>query len=194
MSKKSYFFIAVMLTALLFMGAVRGYQFYAHKAAEWEEKRIEQTAAFSFQQVPLSLAAPKAEPVSAPQPFVESQLAPVFLGDVPLSEEQTVRQAQDTLRSIVQDFQQEPEIQSFNRDLAQATKGQAIDLSSLSGGNLAQILQDNPRIKEVVSKHMQNPDFAQKVQEIFSNPQFVQSVRQLQRYDAPAATDKKQTK
>ena len=55
-----------------------------------------------------------------------------------------------------------------------------MDLSSLGGGDLKQVLKDNPQIQSIISKHMQNPDCARKVQQIFSNPQFVQSVRQLQ--------------
>ena len=48
MSKTSYALIALMVAALLFMGAARGYP---------------------FQNVPVSLAAPRAEPVSAPVLF-----------------------------------------------------------------------------------------------------------------------------
>lgn len=209
MSKVSYTLIAIMVTALLFMGAVRGYQLYERKVSQWEEERAQQAdAAFSFQQVPVSLAAPQAEPVSAPvflpadvtsmnilpengptPPQVSSGAATngaVFLEDTPLSDDEAVRQAKDTLRSIVQDYKNEPEIQSFNQDLAQATRGQAVDLSAISGGDLRQLLDDNPQIKTVVSKHMQDPDFAKKVQQILSNPQFVESVRQLQKSNPPS--------
>lgn len=215
MSKKSYLFIGIMLTALLYMGAVRGYQFYAKKAAQWEEERQQQNAAFSFQQVPISLAAPQAEPVSAPQILPadatsisilpQSQSAPdepqvvtpansgqpVFLEDAPLPAEQAVQQAKDTLRSIVQDYKNEPEIQSFNQELSQVTKGQAVDLSSLGKGDISQVLKDNPQVQAVVAKHMKDPAFAQKAQQILSNPQFIESVRQLQRNQAAAQTDKK---
>lgn len=216
MSKTSYLCIAIMITALLYMGAVRGYQFYAKKAAQWEEERQQQTAGFSFQNVPISLAAPQAEPMSAPRPLPadatsisilpESQPAPaepqvvaqpatpsqaVFLEDVPLPPEQTVQQATDTLRSIVQDYKNEPEIKAFNQELAQVTKGQAVDLSSLGKGDLRQILQDNPQIQAVVAKHMKDPAFAQKAQQILSNPQFVESVRQLQKHQAATQTSRK---
>ncbi len=216
MSKISYLCIAIMVTALLFMGAVRGYRFYAQKAAQWEEERQHQTdAAFSFQQVPVSLAAPQAEPVSRPEVLPadatsmsilpESQKAPatpqavpsatpgqgVFLEDAPLSPEQAVQQAQDTLRSIVRDYKNEPEIKSFNQELSQVTQGQLLDLSSLGQGDLRQVLRDNPQIQAVVNKHMQDPAFAQKVQQILSNPQFVESVRQLQQHQAATQTGQK---
>ncbi len=216
MSKTSYLCIAIMITALLYMGAVRGYQFYAKKAAQWEEERQQQDAGFSFQNVPISLAAPQAEPISAPRPLPadatsisilpESQPAPaepqvvaqaatpsqvVFLEDVPLPPEQTVQQATDTLRSIVQDYKNEPEIKAFNQELAQVTKGQAVDLSSLGKGDLRQILQDNPQIQAVVTKHMKDPAFAQKAQQILSNPQFIESVRQLQKHQAATQTSRK---
>ena len=208
MSKTSYGLIALMIIALLYMGAVRGYQFYEQKAEEWEQQRQESADAFSFQQVPISLAAPQAEEMQAPvrlpadltsisilpektkssvlEDMVDGAGVPVFsereifLEDAPLSAPQQIRQAQDTLRSIVQDYQNEPEIQSFNQELKKVTAGKAVDLSSLGGGDLKQVLKDNPQIQSIISKHMQNPDFARKVQQIFSNPQFVQSVRQLQ--------------
>lgn len=201
MSKVSYGLIAIMVLTLLYMGGLRGYQFYARKAAQWEEERQAQQDAFSFQQVPISLAPPQAQAVSRPIALPPQRTAvaistgaasapeevsfstasgEIFLEDAPLSEEQRVVQAQDTLRSIVQDYQNEPEIKAFNEDLKRTTHGQAADLSALGGGDLRQVLKDNPQIEAVVSKHMQNPDFARKVQEILSNPQFVQSVKQLQ--------------
>lgn len=218
MSKTSYGLIALMITALLFMSAVRGYQFYQKKVAQWEEERLNRPdAAFSFQQVPVALSAPQAEPVEYPQvlpaDITSMAILPlnadnsaagkavslttsqsVILEDAPLCEEQAVEQAQATLRSIVRDFKDEPEIKAFNRELATATKGQAVDLSALGGNDLGKILKDNPQIQAVVSKHMQDPNFAQKVQQILSNPQFVQSVRQLQKSGAGMTQNSKQTR
>ncbi|WP_428074327.1 hypothetical protein [Candidatus Avelusimicrobium luingense] len=219
MSKTSYCLIAIMITALLFMGAVRGYQFYQKKVAQWEEERLNSPdAAFSFQrQTPVALSAPQAEPVSNPQilpaditsmailPLNADESAAgksvslttsqsVVLEDAPLPETQAIEQAQETLRSIVRDFKDEPEIKAFNQDLAKATQGQAVDLSALGGGDLGKILKDNPQIQEVVSKHMQDPNFAQTVKQILSNPQFVESVQQLQKHSAGAAKNQKQNK
>ena len=223
MSKTSYALIAVMITALLYMGAVRGYQFYQDKAAQWEEERQNSTDIFSFQNVPVSFAAPQAEAVSRPVPLPEqnssisilsdneitrTKIIPeqvdgagipvnatgeVFLEDTPLPVEKQVQQAQDTLRSIVQDYKDEPEIKSFNQELKKVTKGQAIDLSSLGSGDLNQLLKGNPQVQAVVAKHMKNPEFARKVQQIFNNPQFVQSVRQLQQSGIKIPANQKQT-
>ena len=223
MSKTSYALIAVMITALLYMGAVRGYQFYQEKAAQWEEERQNSTDIFSFQNVPVSFAAPQAEAVSRPVPLPEqnssisilsdneitrTKIIPeqvdgagipvnatgeVFLEDTPLPVEKQVQQAQDTLRSIVQDYKDEPEIKSFNQELKKVTKGQAIDLSSLGSGDLNQLLKGNPQVQAVVAKHMKNPEFARKVQQIFNNPQFVQSVRQLQQSGIKIPANQKQT-
>lgn len=190
MSKKSYALIVIMLAALAYMGALRGYQLYERKTAQWEEERAAQQGAFSFQQVPVSLAAPQAEPVSQPVVFKEGALNAVFLEDKPLPDSLQTRQAQETIISILDDFKDEPEIRSFNKDLAQATQGQAVDLSALGGGDLAQVLKDNPQIGAVVSKHMQDPQFAQKVQQIFSNPQFVESVRHLQQQGVAVSAPK----
>lgn len=191
MSKKSYVLIFIMLAALAYMGALRGYQFYERKAAQWEEERINQQGKFSFQQVPLSLAAPQAEPVSAPVVFKEGSTDAIFLEDEPLPTELETKQAQETIVSILDDYKNEPSIRAFNNDLAEATQGQAVDLSSLGGGDLAQVLRDNPQVRQVVAKHMQDPEFAQKVQQIFSNPQFVQSVQHLQQQGAPVSAREK---
>ena len=134
---------------------------------------------FTFQNVPVSLAAPKPEPVSRPVAFAPVQSA-IFLESAPLSEEQTTQQAQDTITSILDDYKEDPNLQKFNRELSAATHGDAADLGALSGGELVRILQENPQVRQVVQQNMQNPAFAKTVQEIFTNPQFVQSVQQLQ--------------
>ncbi len=191
MSKLSYVLVSIMAAALIFMGAVRGYQLYQRKTAQWEEERSRAQGAFSFQNVPVSLAAPQAEAMPLPVRFDSSARQDVFLEDAPLSPQQEVRQAQDTIASILEDYKDDEQLRSFNRDLAAASSGRAVDLSALSGGDLKQLLQANPEIGAVVSKHMQNPDFAQTVQQILTNPQFVKSVQDLQRAGASAGVAQK---
>ena len=192
MSKTSILLILIMAAALVYMGAVRGYELYQKKVAQWEEERAEQIDSFSFQNVPVSLAAPQAEPMARPVLFNPNtaQEQEVFYEDAPLAPAEQTKQAQDTILSIVQDFNNQPEMQAFNKDLKQATQGSAPDLSALSGGDFAQVLKQNPEIAQVITKHMQNPEFAQTVQQIFSNPQFVESVRQLQRVQEPVQPKK----
>ena len=191
MSKLSYTLIAIMAAALIFMGAVRGYQLYQRKTAQWEEERALAQDAFSFQNVPVSLAAPQAEVMPFPVRFDASSHQDVFLEDAPLAPEQEVRQAQDTIASILEDYKDDENLRSFNRELAAASSGRAVDLSALSGGDLHQLLQANPEISSVVSKHMQNPDFAKTVQQILTNPQFIKSVQDLQRAGAEASSAQK---
>ena len=192
MSKTSYALIFIMLAALAYMGALRGYQFYERKAAQWEEQRLAEQGRFSFQQVPLSSAAPQAEPIAPPVVFKEGAKDAIFLEDEPLPTALETQQAQETIVSILDDFKNEPSIRSFNADLVRATRGQAVDLSSLSGGDLAQVLKDNPQVRQVIVQHMQDPEFAQKIQQIFSNPQFVQSVQHLQQQGKPVPVRKKE--
>ena len=171
MSKTSYALIAIMAAALLYMGAARVYQVYERKVAEREAAAV---SSFSFQNVPVSLAAPQAEPVSYPVAFEP---------DAPLTEEQKVQQAQDTIVSILDDYKDDPNLQQFNRALSQATQGKVDNLGVLSGDGLAQILQENPQVGQVVAESMKNPEFAKTVQQIFTNPQFIESVKQLQGAD-----------
>ena len=175
----------------MFMGADRGYQLNQRKSAQWEEERIAEQGAFSFQNVPVSLAAPQAEVMPFPVRFDAAAHQDVFLEDAPLAPEQEVRQAQDTIASILEDYKDDENLRSFNRELAAASSGRAVDLSALSGGDLQQLLQANPEISSVVSKHMQNPDFAKTVQQILTNPQFVKSVQDLQRAGAEASSAQK---
>lgn len=185
MSAFSRFLITVMVVALLGMGAIRGYQLYERKAAQWEEERAAaDNASITFQHVPVSLAAPQAEPVSRPVLYRDDAPTDIYLTDEPLDAKQEVAQASATIGSILADYKEDAQLQAFNRDLAQATQGQAVDLRALSGGNLKQVLDDNPQIREVVAKHMQDPAFAQTVQQVLSNPQFIESVRQLQKHQA----------
>lgn len=176
MSKTSYALIAVMAAALLYMGAARVYQVYERKVAEREAAAV---SAFSFQNVPVSLAAPQAQPVSYPVAF-EPVPEDVYLEDAPLTEEQQIQQAQDTIVSILDDYKDDPNIRQFNRALAEATQGKVDNLGVLSGDKLAQILQENPQVGQIVSENMKNPEFAKTVQQIFTNPQFIESVKQLQ--------------
>ena len=193
MSKLSYVLIGIIAAALIFMGAVRGYQLYERKTAEWEEQRQSEEGAFSFQNVPLSLAPPQAAPISYPVLFEPSSTKDVFLEEPPLSAEQEIQQARDTISSILEDYKTDANLQSFNQDLAAASHGKAMDLSALSGGDLKQVLADNPEISAVVSKHLQNPDFAKTVQQILTNPQFVKSVQNLQQYEAGGTAAAKKT-
>lgn len=179
MSKTSYALIGIMVAALLYMGAARLYE-------KWEQHIQAQNAAaladgepFSFQQVPLLLAAPQAQPMQDPVKY-QRAVPEIYLEDTPLSAQQQDKQAQDTLSSIVEDFKADPAVDAFNKDLQAATQGSMQNLADLSSQNLAQFVQQNPQIMQVVQKHLNNKDFAAKINEIFSNPQFQQSVRQLQ--------------
>ena len=182
-----------MITALLFMGAVRGYQFYAAQAAREQAELDANTQPFTFQNVPLSLAPEQAAPVSKPVLFSQ-RAQEIFLEDAPLSQEDEIKQAKDTIDSILADYKDDPNLRAFNKELRQATNGQAVDLAELGGDNLPQLLQKNPQISQVVSKHMKNPDFAQIMQQIFSNPQFIESIKQLQQKPHPAQNAKKDDK
>ncbi len=179
MSKTSYILIGIIVTALIYISAARLYE-------KWEQYVEAQNAAalvdgepFSFQHVPVSLAAPQAEPMQAPVKY-QRVVPEIYLEDAPLTQAQKDQQAQDTLASIVEDFKADPAVSRFNEDLQTATQGNMQNLADLSSQNLAQFVQQNPQILQVVQKHLNNKDFAAKINEIFSNPQFQQSVRQLQ--------------
>ncbi len=179
MSKTSYCLLALMAAALIYMGAVR--------VQEWraQQKEAEELAAqndgnsFTFQKIPVSLAAPEVElmqnPVKYQRPYPE-----IYLEDTPLTPEQQIQQAQETIASIVEDFKDETSLKQFNQDLQAASDGEVKDLVDLSTQNLQQIIQKNPEISGVVSKHAKQADFAKVLKEIFENPQFQQSVKELQ--------------
>ena len=179
MSKTSYALIGLMVAALLYMGAACLYEKWEQYTQAQQAAELTDAEPFSFQHVPLSMAAPQAEPVQTPVKY-QRILPEIYLEDTPLSPEQKDQQAQDTLVSIVEDFKADPSIIEFNRDLQTATQGNMQNLADLSSKNLAQFTQQNPQIVQVVQKHMKNKDFAAKINEIFSNPQFQQSMRQLQ--------------
>lgn len=191
MSKTSYVLIFIMIAALAYVGAVRGYQFYQHKVQESEEEKGYDYG-FSFQNVPVSFAPPMPEAMSTPIPFPEEPRE-IFLEEPALSAQDQQKQAQDTIHSILEDYQDET-IQAFNQELSDITQGQVNSLEVLSGGEVVQLLQQNPQIASVVEKHMKNPDFARTIQQIFSNPQFIKSAKILQdAANKPAASEDKKT-
>ncbi len=194
MSKTSYALIAVMVAALIYMGAVRGYQAYERRAAQKAAEEAANGTPFTFQNVPVALSAPMPEPVSRPVAFDPAQSA-IFLETQPLSAEKERQQAQETIESILQDYEQDPKIQQFNKELSAATEGNVPDLGALGGKELADILKEHPEVNQVVQQNMQNPEFAKTVQQIFTNPQFIESIKQLQGAMAvpavPAASEPK---
>lgn len=179
MSKTSYFLIALIVAALIYMGAVRLQEWHAAKKEMQEIAAQNDGTPFTFQQVPISLAAPEAEPMKTPVKYHRSY-PEIYLEDAPLTEQQQAEQAQQTIVSIVADFKYNPAIAKFNQELQEASGGQVKDLADLSIQNLQQILQQNPEIGHVVERHSKNVDFAKVLKEIFENPQFQQSVKELQ--------------
>ena len=179
MSKVSYCLIALIVAALLFMGAVRVREWYTQRQEEKEMASQNDGNPFTFQQVPVSLAAPEIEAVQTPVKYKRA-FPEIYLEDAPLTTEQQVQQAQETIASIVEDFQSDPAVAQFNQEVAEASQGELNGLVDLSTQNLQQILKQNPEVARIVEKHAQNADFAKALQEIFENPQFQQSVKELQ--------------
>ena len=174
-----------MITALVYMGAVRWHERQEALQEQAREDAMQDGEPFSFQNIPVSLAVPEPEPMSAPVPY-KRPLPEIYMGDTPLAPAQQQIQSLDTIHSIMQDFNAEQSLAQFNEELQQVSKGQVNDLEDLSTQNLAQIIQENPEIFEVVQKHLKNPDFQQIISQIFENPQFQQSVQTLQ--GEPAST------
>ncbi len=185
MSKTSYALIAVMVSALLYMGAARLHEKWKQYKEAQDAAALATTEPFSFQHKPLSLAAPQVTPMQDPVQY-QPQYPQIYLEDTPPDTATQQQQAQSTLFSITQDF--DADLKSFNQDLQAATQGQIQNLADLSSQNLAQLVQENPQIVKVVQKHLNNKEFAAKINEIFSNPQFQQSVQQLQQTPAGLPT------
>lgn len=183
MSKTSYTLIAVMIAALIFMGAVRLHEVYEHKREIAEEASRNDGDLFSFQHIPVSLAGPQTQLPQAPVEY-KPQGPVVYLEDTPLTPEQQQQQARDTIASILADFEQETALAGFNEEIQQASHGEIQGLEDLSTQNLNYLIQQNPQIKGVVVKHLKNPNFSKIIDEIFSNPQFQQSVQTLQQTDS----------
>lgn len=180
MSKTSWFFIVLIVAALGYMGAVRWQEYRAALQEAQEAAARQDGEPFSFQQMPISLAAPQAQPLQDPVLY-RPQHPEIYLEDTPLTEDQQRAQAHDTITSILADYKNEPALAQFKEEIQAATDGQVQGLEDLSSQNLAQIIQQNPQITGVVEKHLKNPDFAKLIDEVFQNPQFQQSVQTLQK-------------
>ncbi len=179
MSKTSYALIALIVSALIFMGAVRLHEVYKRHRQAQEELTHQDGEAFSFQHNPISLAAPQAELSPLPIEYTP-QRGEIFLEDTPLSPLQQQKQARQTIESIMADFQQETALAGFEQEIRQVSNGEVNGLADLSTQPLDQVIQKYPEISHVVSKHLKNADFSKTIDEIFQNPQFQQSVQQLQ--------------
>lgn len=188
LSKKSYCLLVLIAAALVYMGAVRLHEWRVQKKEAQEIAAQNDGEPFTFQQIPVSLAAPEPElmqnPVKYRRPYPE-----IYIEDAPLTSEQQIQQAQETIASIVEDFKNNPSVIRFNQDLQAASDGEVQDLVDLSTQNLQQIVQRNPEVSKVVEKYVKNEDFMKILQEIFNNPQFKQSVEELQ---GESATQQKQ--
>ena len=179
MSKISYALLAVMVAALIFMGAVRLRELHQRNQALQEEQSRNDGEPFSFQHIPVSFAAPQVKYQQNPVEY-NAQGPIIYLEDTPLSPEQHKQQARATVSSILADFEQNTALAGFNREINEVSGGKVKGLEDLSTQNLMQIVQKNPQIQGVVEKYMKNPDFSKAIEEIFNNPQFQQSVKELQ--------------
>ena len=174
MSKLSWFYIAIIVTGLVFIAVVRLSRSYQAKAqarqaaAEAEEVR-------HFLQRPM---APLMQfPVFAK--ITENTNTQVYLEDVSLPDELNKEQARRTISSILDDYRDDENLRAFYADLEKST-GEKISLADLSGERMQILMQRYPQIAQIIERHGQNPAFSQVLQEIFSNPQFVRSVAILQ--------------
>lgn len=188
MSKTSYALIGVIFAALLYMGAARLYERWQQHVQLKQEQQANDGEEFSFQHKPISLAAPQVEWMKDPVKY-NPNYPEIYFEDVSLSEQDAQQQAQQTVSSILQDFNSEPALAQFNEELAQVSQGQVQGLEDLSTQNLRQLLRANPKVREVLDKHMQQKEFAQLIEQIFANPQFKQSVYQLQGGQPAVARD-----
>ncbi len=180
MSKTSWFFISVMVAALMYMGAVRWHEWKTAMQEAQEAAARQDGEPFSFQHIPVSLAAPQTEALPTPVLY-RPHHAEIYLEDTPLTADAQQAQAHDTITSILADFKDEPALAQFTQEMQAATHGQVQGLEDLSTQNLAQVIQQNPQIAGVVEKHLKNPDFAKLIQDVFQNPQFQKSVKELQK-------------
>jgi hypothetical protein len=179
MSKTSYALIGVIVAALIFMGAVRWHERRQLLQEQTQQAAMHDGEPFSFQHIPVDLAAPQPELMQDPIPY-KRPLPEIYVEDTPLPPAQQIQQAQDTVHSIIDDFNNEPALAKFNQELQAASHGQINSLEDLSTQNLEQILQQNPEVNQIVQKHLKQPDFQQIITQIFQNPQFQQSVQTLQ--------------
>ena len=178
MSALSRFLTGVIIIGLAFIASLRLYRGY--------ERRVQmEQAALEDQQGSTLFNGGVRAPVMQ-MPVFRSNAAlsadanqEIYLQDVTLSAQTNKEQARETLRSILSDYKDNPELKAFYAELQQST-GQPLDLVSLSGENMADLLTKYPQIQEIISRHSQDPSFSKTVQEIFSNPQFIRSVVILQ--------------
>ena len=177
MSKLSRFLIGVIVVGLAFIASLHLYRTYEKYAESSEE---EAAPTMTFNNVPVHYVPPVVdEPVFQRWPEEPKQQQEVYLQDTPLDAQTEQEQARQTIQSILEDYEQDPQLQAFYRDLQRAT-GQQIDLSMLSGEQLSSLLTAYPQLSQVISDYAKDPAFAQTLQAIFSNPQFARSVAVLQ--------------
>ncbi len=188
MSKKSRFFLWVIIVGLAFIAGVRAYRMYeGYVQAQLEA----QPPTITFNNVPVRRLPPQPEEQVYKRWTEEPAQKEFYLENPPLDAEQEKEQARATVASILSDYKNNPEIQSFYADLQQVTGRRDIDLTALSGENLTQLIQQYPQMQQVIAEHAKDPAFAQTIQEIFQNPQFIQSVKVLQgTEDIPPAAGK----
>ena len=177
MSKLGRFSLWIILLGLAFIAGLRGYRAYEQQV---QEQQKHEPVGQTFNGIPLQYEPPKVEmPVFkrlGPNGQPEQD---IFLEDAPLSLPQAQEQARQTIRSILDDYRDDPKLKAFYAEVRQRT-GADIDLAVMSSGNMGPLLKQYPQLQDVINKYAQDPQFAQTMQEIFSNPQFINSVMVLQ--------------
>ena len=189
MSKTSRFFLGVNILGLAFIAGVRAYRFYESRV-EQQQQEI-QTPTLMFNNVPVQQVPPQQEEQIYKTWTGDPTANEFYLQDTPLPPDQQKAQARATVVSILDDYKDTPEIQSFYTDLRETTGQADMDLSILSGEKLPQLLKEYPQLQQVVNEHVKDPAFAQVVREIFNNPQFVESIKILQGAPQPQIPEQK---
>lgn len=174
MSWMNRFLIGVIVVGLAFIASLRLYRAYENYVTQTENPEL---ATQTFNNVPVKYG--PAEPDKVIVRGLPQLTQEIYLEDIPLEDSQEKEQARQTLRSILDDYRQDPKLQAFYAELKEST-GQALQLEDLSGENLGKLLQQYPQVQAIITKHAQDPEFAKTLQEIFSNPQFIRSVAVLQ--------------
>ena len=176
MSKLSRFLISVIITGLAFIAGMHMYHAYEQTVSD--QRAQEEELGQSITQG-TSLSAPSLQLPVFRGGSAETLLKEIYLQDTPLPADLNKEQARQTLRSILDDYRENPQLQDFYEDLRRNT-GESLTLSDLSGENMKDLLIKHPQIQEIIARHSKDPQFVKTLQEIFSNPQFIHSVAVLQ--------------
>ncbi len=182
MTKKSYFFMFVIVVSLAAAIGISAQRKFAEYTAEKNKNVLTDDRHFQSnyeEDLLIPGSTIQAEIPAGQNDFPESRTLETsvtkkiletekMISELEKKDAQKAAEVRKKTTSAVSKYVEAPVVQQFNKDLKDAGFGN-IDFSKMNGPDFATLSQ-NPKVMSVLLKYMQNPEFVKLMQQMYKDP------------------------